>query len=73
MLVEHPSGECWHGSYTGQDVIPALHEMLNRVENEWRSDKGRNDRPRTTMQRDHTRRVDEHAVAAIRGIPGRDK
>jgi hypothetical protein len=72
LVVEHPSGETWSGSFTGTDVVGALNEMLNKSENAWRSDRARGDRPPSSMQPDRNRAVtDGDAVAPIRPLPGR--
>ena len=58
LRVEHPSGQSWNGSFTGEknEVPLALADMLNRTQNEFVSDKARGDRP-ASQPYDHNRRV----------------
>src|SRR4051794_23549253 len=60
LVVHHPSGRTWNGSFNGptQDVIPALEAMLAKTENEYRNDKARSDRP-WSDDRDQNRSVND--------------
>ena len=70
LVVQHPSGESWKGTYTGNtaNVVGALDEMLARTENSFRSDAARGDRPRPQAP-DHNRSVND-GFAPVRPIIG---
>ena len=70
LHVEHPSGETWPGTYTGNanDVVVALGTMLAKTEHEWVSGRSRGDRPPTRTLPDRSVRVlDGYDNPVIRG------
>ena len=70
LQVRHPNGQTWNGSYTGDtaNLVVALDEMLKRSENDFVSDKS--DRPRSSMQPDRNRSVND-GIAPVVPIPDR--
>jgi hypothetical protein len=71
LRVEHPSGQSWNGSFTGEknEVPLALADLLNRTQNEFVSDKARGDRP-ASKPYDYNRRIEE-SVSPIIPVRGR--
>lgn len=72
LVVQHPSGETWKGSYTGDtaNVVGALDEMLARTRNEFLQDAARGDRPKSAPL-DHSRSVLSDGYAPV--LPARTR
>src|SRR4051794_29617522 len=71
LIVQHPSGESWRGSFTGDTahVTGALDEMLAKTRQDFLQDAARGDRPKSATP-DHNRSVND-GNAQIKPIPGR--
>jgi hypothetical protein len=71
MLLEHPSGRNWSGTFHGPNVLDALGELLNSKDIEYRQERNRGHRPEPKPF-DYNRRLpDDGIIAPIVGNPNR--